>query len=254
MFRINHILKKPEDILPWGNSLHWFGLSDGLLWIETDDGCIYEYTTEHMTLDDDKTRYNDYQLERFVQDFSYVFQMISRSVPREIYEVAEKFIDMIFKWKELHEDDDDDSYDDFYFNEFCTLYDVFGLRGIDSMHLIDGPNIFFIRCESMIKIIWVSDDTDGRWTSPSGFHVMNYDEFVSESERFLNSYLDDMEAMVNRLLVHPLENVDIDYERLAKDLKDRKLVLSQAMKELHGDNEPDMNIMPLFRKMLNEIS
>lgn len=48
--------------------------------------------------------------------------------------------------------------------------------------------------------------------------------------------------------------VDIDYELLAKDLKDRKLVLSQAMKELHGDNEPDMNIMPLFRKMLNEIS
>ena len=34
MFKINHILQRPEKIIPWGDkekSLSWFGLTDGLL-------------------------------------------------------------------------------------------------------------------------------------------------------------------------------------------------------------------------------
>lgn len=254
MFKINHILKKPEDIIPWGNSLHWFGLSDGLLWIEMDEGSIYEYTMEHVTLNNGKTHYNDYQLERFVQDFTYVFPYVSQSVPQEIYDVAEHFTDMVSNWKKLHEGEDDDSFNLFYYNEYCPLYDVFGSREIDSGHLISGPKIFFIRCDEKIKIIWESDDPDDRWTSPSGLHEMDYEEFISETERFLYSYLDDMEANVNKLLVHPLKNVNIDYELLFVNLKDRRPEIVRVMKELYRDDTHDVSIMPLFRKMLKEIS
>lgn len=43
MFKINHILQRPEKIIPWGDkekSLSWFGLTDGLLWIEAGGGII----------------------------------------------------------------------------------------------------------------------------------------------------------------------------------------------------------------------
>ena len=50
MFRINYILKKPNTIGPWGETekhLHWYGLTDGLLWINAGDSVIYEYAEPH---------------------------------------------------------------------------------------------------------------------------------------------------------------------------------------------------------------
>ncbi|MBO7426280.1 MAG: hypothetical protein J6U23_11440 [Clostridiales bacterium] len=43
MFRINYTLKKPGMIVSWGEEakhLHWYGLTDGLLWISAGDSII----------------------------------------------------------------------------------------------------------------------------------------------------------------------------------------------------------------------
>ncbi len=46
-FKINFKLQAPEKIKPFGKkpnySLRWFGLTDGLLWIEVGAQTLYEY-------------------------------------------------------------------------------------------------------------------------------------------------------------------------------------------------------------------
>jgi hypothetical protein len=47
---INFILRELDKISPWGQepelSLHWFGLTDGDLWLTFGNETIYEYSKE----------------------------------------------------------------------------------------------------------------------------------------------------------------------------------------------------------------
>ena len=105
MFKINHILQRPEKIIPWGDkekSLSWFGLTDGLLWIEAGDGIIYEYKEPHFNEWDEPIIYNDYQLSRFLEDFFDTFPFVAESVPDYIYNDIETFDARMEKWKSLY--------------------------------------------------------------------------------------------------------------------------------------------------------
>ncbi len=46
--KINFRLQELEKVMPFGKephlSLHWFGLTDGLLWIDVGTQTIYEYS------------------------------------------------------------------------------------------------------------------------------------------------------------------------------------------------------------------
>lgn len=128
MFRINHILKKPDEIVPWGKSLHWFGLTDGLLWIEAGNSVIYEYTEAR---DDEMGKpiiYNNYQLSRFMEDFFDILPFVAESVPDYLYKDIELFDERINKWDSLHYDLSDEEYDEFYFGIYEELYDPIFLR------------------------------------------------------------------------------------------------------------------------------
>jgi hypothetical protein len=75
---INFKLKELDKMAPWGQepelSLHWFGLTDGDLWLIFGNQTIYEYSKEAMDFWGSKpTPYNDYQLSRFIEDFTRLF-------------------------------------------------------------------------------------------------------------------------------------------------------------------------------------
>lgn len=84
-FKINFELKTDLDkIAPFckkgGYSLSWFGLTDGLLWITVCDKTVYEYSDAALKEWGGESRYNDYYLSRFLEDFSGIFEKLAQPV------------------------------------------------------------------------------------------------------------------------------------------------------------------------------
>ena len=261
MFRINHVLKKPGDIVPWGESLHWFGLTDGLLWIEAGDGVIYEYTEPHFNETDEPIIYNDYQLSRFLEDFFGTFSFVAESVPDYLYNDIETIDERMEMWKALYFDLDDEEYDEFYFGVYDELYATIYQRSFDSGHLVGGPYIGCFRNGDNIKIIWKSDykDENGKsiWTTPKGIYEMKYSDFVNEVFRFYKAFETDMDKQVEIVRDNGIPGVYVDVLGLCRENELRKEEFEQKLGFLksESDSKTDWDrISRLYKRMSNEIN
>ena len=242
MFRINFKLKKPAEIIPWGDShpfIHWFGLTDGLLWIDICDSVIYEYIEEHIDECGISVKYNDYQLSRFLEDFSEILPSVSMSVPKSLYDAIENFEKDTEKWKSLYIDEDDEIFDKFYDEEYEPLTSWFYEHCIGSGHLVQGPLIGFFRCDDSIKIWWSSGNYNQNsiWRYPSGCFEIAYSEFVSEVERFFALFYKEMDKQVEDVIKNGIPGVEVNNEalirenKLRKDGFDQKIVSLRNMKK-----------------------
>ena len=149
MFRINFRIKSPDKIIPFGDNekhLSWFGLTDGILWINAGDKIIYEYSQAAVELWKNEFKYNDYYLSRFFEDISEIFAYIAAPVPRFFYEKINDFPQTANKWNKIYSEKTDDEYYDFLDNKYEFLTAWYYSRMIDSAHLKGGPRIFFFRC------------------------------------------------------------------------------------------------------------
>ena len=93
-FKINFVLRDIDKIVPWGEKrdyLSWFGLTDSDLWIKAGDKTIYEYSGAARKFWECDIRYNDYQLSRFLEDFSRIFEYVRESVPPKYYDIIGGF-------------------------------------------------------------------------------------------------------------------------------------------------------------------
>ena len=264
MFRINYRLKKPSEITPWGGahpSLHWFGLTDSLLWIEIGDSVIYEYAEAHADEHGKPVKYNDYQLSRFLEDFSDILQHVSEPVPESFYDVIDSYESDLELWKNLYADKDDETFDKFYFGEYETMTSWFYERCIDSGHLVEGPHIGCFRCGDRIKILWgnvpsENDDQRSIWKYPSGCVEIAYSEFVSEVERFFASFYADMDRQVGDVVSNGIPGVDVDNDVLVRENDLRKDAFSQKVDSLRSEKASSIDwkvITDLYKRMKTEI-
>lgn len=273
-FRINFILKPPMEIVPWGennNHLSWFALTDAELWINAGKQTIYEYSAaarEHWNCDD--IYYNDYQLSRFLEDFSGIFAHIRESVPREYYEHIDDFVTNADNWNSRYEDDDsvdDDAFMAFYDEKYEPLTEWFQNRIFDSGHLIGGPTIGCFRCEDMIKIWWSDgnytlENGESIWTAPSGEFELSYADFVTEVKRFFGEFYTAMDKQTEIALQMDWDNtpdwgkVYLDKESLAKEHQERKDGFSRAVALLDEDvSETDWDkVREMYEKMKKELA
>lgn len=264
MFKINHILQRPEKIIPWGDkekSLSWFGLTDGLLWIEAGDGIIYEYKEPHFNEWDEPIIYNDYQLSRFLEDFFGTFSFVAESVPDYLYNDIETIDERMEMWKALYFDLDDEEYDEFYFGVYDELYATIYQRSFDSGHLVGGPYIGCFRNGDNIKIIWKSDykDENGKsvWTTPKGIYEMKYSDFVNEVFRFYKAFETDMDKQVEIVRDNGIPGVYVDVLGLCRENELRKEEFEQKLGFLKSgsNSKTDWNkISELYNRMMNEVS
>ena len=103
---INFKLRELDKISPWGQEpesyLHWFALTYGDLWLTFGNETIYEYTKEAIDYWENKpTPYNDYQLSRFIEDFTDLFDKIRETIPEDFYNLTKdlkKFQSDAKKW------------------------------------------------------------------------------------------------------------------------------------------------------------
>lgn len=262
--KINFQLQELDKIVPWGQephlSLHWFGLTDGLLWIDVGTQTIYEYNEDAINYFGSSNRYNDYQICRFLEDFFHTFRYVGESIPEEMYHSLDEFDAKMEKWKECHIDEEDTVFDKFYFDEYCALGEWRWNRIFDSGHLVGGPGIGFFRCGEKIKILWEStyklDNGNSIWTAPKGCFEMPYDEFVLSVTDFYHSFFTAMDRQVQNAVMKEWGNISLDKQRLIKENSERKSAFSKDMSFLTNSNEnTDWNkVKVLYAKMENEIN
>ena len=259
-FKINFQLIDPDKVMLWGDTIHWFGLTDGLLWITAGDKSIYEYSDEVMEYYENKTnKYNDYQISRFLEDFSELFEHISESVPEKYYADPFSFDETANKCLELHYDDEDDLFDTFYDNEYRAFIGWLWDRTMDSGHLVCGPHISCVRCGEKIKLIWFAEEknSDGvnMWSTPKGCFEMPYKTFVSEVKNFFADFFTEMDKQVENAVKKDWGKVKLDKKRLVEEHKERKEMFYQRIAFLDNcDKHTDWKkIDELHKKLLSEL-
>ncbi len=264
-FKINFSLKPLDDITPWGGtkpSLQWFGMTDGQLWITVGENNIYEYSQaaiDHFHCD---LRYNDYQLSRFLEDFSDTFRFVREPIPAALYDRLDTFRDRVHHWNDAQIGDDDDDDDDAYWDLYESLTEWYQRRSFDSGHLVGGPHFTFCRGGENIKICWESNDrldNGGHiWTVPCGVYELPYRAFVSEVERFYTAFFEAMDKQGECALRKDWGAVEVDKAYLAKEHTERKIGFSQAVALLSAPCTPEectdwAKVEALYRKMNEEL-
>lgn len=262
-FKINFILNKPDKIVPWGEypySLSWFALTDGLLWICAGNNKIYEYSDAAREYFGCDIRYNDYQLSRFLEDFSEIFRYIREPVPKTFYDRVGEFGELTDAWKQSHTDDPDDIFDKFYDEEYTALTEWYYNRIFDSGHLIGGPHIGCFRYEDMIKIYWESDYTlengSSIWTSPKGVYELPYIVFIYEVYEFFSSFFSAMDEQVKNAVEMDWGAVRLDKKQLLIENADRKTGFRQKISLLtkpYNSTADWDRIMTVYKNMKREI-
>ncbi|MDE6797838.1 MAG: hypothetical protein K2J36_07500 [Ruminococcus sp.] len=262
-FKINFKLKNINDIVPWeNNDLHWFALTDGILYIQVGDHKIYEYSDS--ALDFFKCdKYNDYYLERFVTDFTEIFRFIREPIPEILYDNIDTFADMAYLWKNMYINKPDDVFDEFYFGEYDTLTEWYCIRTLDSAHLTGGPDISFFRCGDKIKIMWNTDDYavlengENIWTSPNGIYEMYWNDFTEEVESFLKKFCRAMDLHTAFICKNGVSHAEIDIKHLLRSNCNNHVILRQHLQLLLSDDYEKTNfkqILTIYDKMRGEIN
>ena len=263
MFRINYRLKKPNEIIPWGETnktLHWFGLTDGLLWIDADDSVIYEYSEVHTDDNGRPVKYNDYQLSRFLEDFSGVFPYVAESIPEYLYDSVATLERDLHRWETMYLEKSDEDFSRFEDELFEPLSDLFYNRSLNSSHLICGPLISCFRCGEKLKLVWDSDQLNNSnasiWKYPSGTIEMEYSDFVAEVSRFFGAFFRDMDNQVADVVKDGIPGVYIDMDALVRENKKRKDYFGYQVDMLTSEGliYTDWDIVKVsFQKMKPEI-
>lgn len=240
--------------------MHWFALTDGLLWIQAGESTIYEYSQaakDHWNCDE---TYNDYQLSRFLEDFSGIFHFVREPVPELLYDHIADFVEWTHQWKMQYMDEPDERFDAFYDDEYTMLTAWFFLRCFDSGHLTGGPLIGCFRCGDKIKLYWESDylldDGNSIWTAPKGAYEMPYTDFVAEVERCFDTFFTAMDTQVRQAAAKDWGDIHLDTQKMMLEHQIRKDGFRQNIAMLHGtpDAAPDWNkILSLFDQMRNEL-
>ena len=265
MFQIHFQLQELDKIVPWGDenhqSMHWYGLTDGLLWITAGNHTVYEYSQQARNFWNEDIQYNNYQLSRFLQDFSGTFPFICESVPEFIYQNIENFMPITDKWKRIHEDLPDDAFELWYDETYWPLVEWFYQQNsFDSGHLVGGYEIGCFRFQDKIKFWW---DNDGRtlpngqpvWTSQKGCYQMKYTDFIEEVQRFFHAFFQAMDIQVQDAVRKDWGRVQLDKNQLMKNHSITKEGFQQKIDVLSKSPQFPRdwdNISALWQKCLKE--
>ncbi|GAB3932136.1 DUF5984 family protein [Micromonospora vulcania] len=104
MLRIQFELRPLADVSPWGGdqpNLHWFGLTSGWYWIETDRHQMLRYSEQAVRRWDLSRPYPHYYVVRLWEDLLVLRWALAEPVPADIV----RFVDGTFPRREFPDDD-----------------------------------------------------------------------------------------------------------------------------------------------------
>lgn len=241
---INFELKHPNDILPFGRepqlSLSWFGLTDSFYWLDVGNVKLYEYSELFLEKHKDCSRYVDYYLSRFIEDFTEKFEMISESIPDYLYEIVKNYETLaefkeylrIYVEIEKQKSDDEDFWDDKYYEQIKWI----SSRQVFASHLIEWPVIGFFRNNSKISIVWNADyettENIQIWAAGNGQYELDYSEFLHQIEDFRMRFFHEMNKQVEMSIAKDWGDIKVDKMQLIKENRSRKIIFDNQYKLL----------------------
>lgn len=229
MSMFNFALKEVDTIVPFdeglNQSLHWFGLTDGEFHFEFGESKVYEYSDAARTFSKGETsRYVDYYISRFVEDFSNLFGRICEDVPHQLYDLSKDLPVLLLsydKWLNQYLDDVD-----FHLDTSELLFSWLNDRRLDTGHLVHGPTLYFFKHAEKVLIVWDARDQLGNgedvWTSRNGFFEMNYGDFLLEVKSFGDRFFSSMALQVHEAGHKDWKDIDIDKVELVGEHESRK--------------------------------
>lgn len=203
----------------------WFGLTDAYYWMDFTGTQLFRYSDEFIEFHkiNKALPYVDYPFARIFQDFTGIVQTVLRPIPDEIFENIRMFADFtaylntLSDWIEREWNESEEQYDGIYAPARQWIDD----RRLDSGYLIGAPNIYIFRNRDKILVRWIADyHTDEgipMWAAAEGEYVMDLEDFIHSVQQSFRSFALAMDAQVNHVLDHPLENVYIDKIILLKN-------------------------------------
>lgn len=201
-------LKKPIDIKPFGSkgkeSKHsWYALSDSDFSIEMKSETILEYSDAFASSNRMIGKNVDYYFSRFIDDLLAVVRYLHEPIPTQLEcycnnaITINELLNSVNSWIDKYADDvGDDKFDEIVDSTRGWLFD----RMIDMGYLRNSPQIFLVRIDSNVHIIWNSDSVVEDipvWSSESGKTIISYNDFMIEIERIVNYFLHLMQIQID---------------------------------------------------------
>lgn len=261
-FQIHFSLQALEKIEPFGansgSHLSWFGLTDGVLWIEIGDRSIYTYSKQAQQYFDSKTAYNEYYISRFLEDFFAIFPMVAQSIPYELYKEIENFKRDTEDWLTHHESLPEQEFCRFYDEEYLPLTQWYWNRGFDSGHLVAGPWIGCFRHQDKVKILWEGDWIEQAgisvWEYPNATVELNYRDFVEGVELFFCQFFEAMTQQVTQAIEKEWLEISLDKAYLQQEHLQRKEMFGKQVAQLKTEQPTQdwCKIVEFYQKLQRE--
>jgi Family of unknown function (DUF5984) len=237
-------LRPIDQIQPWGEpedpNLHWFGLTDGLYWIQAGEHRLFEYSSiaqAHSGV----PPFCEYQVVRLYEDVIDLAPYALEPVPEELQRYIA--LDESKPW-------------DYYLTKWCESADTsrasedsmnildealpwMGRRTLDSAYLAPSTNIVFWSNQESVHIQWDNRDRllhdCQAWSAQVGSWRLSRMEFVDEVRSFHDRLMEQMEKRVSQVAAGALaEAVRVDPESLRREQDTR----SQSIERNLGQPVP----------------
>jgi hypothetical protein len=260
-------LKDLRDVLPWGEGpdqyLHWFGLTDGIYFLNVGNDQLFRaselilrYWSKQCNSIDLDQPYVDYQVVRLYEDLLDILPDVLDPVPAVVNTLIETSSAQMnwrsgFGW--YFEADENDELDDLY----SQATEWWSFRKLSTLHLTQGPDIWFWRINDTIRIRWDNKqkDIDGiqPWTAISGQYDFTLAVFMQEVESFHSRLMNEMSNRIDVLLKdNPIPDINIDFHGLTKEHDERKTSLESALKR--GPQKTDWDQVLKSNEKLRELN
>jgi hypothetical protein len=238
-------LKNLSEVLPWGEEpdlyLHWFGLTDGIYYMNVGDEQLFRASTavmEHWKKDYHNINVNDvyvdYQVVRLYEDLLEKLIDMLQPVPSEIQQLIatqEKQEHWTTQLREIFESTDSEEIEDLYSvaTEWWNYH-----RNLSTMHLSEGPNIWIWNYGETIHIRWNNElkNVDGiqPWSTVRGDYTLPLEKFREEVTYFHERIMNEMAYRIKKLMTdNPIPHINIDIRSLEKEHEERKNSLNEAI-------------------------
>jgi hypothetical protein len=213
-----------DEIQPWGDELHWFGLTYG--WYDVQIGDHRLFSTV-----DEPTRGVDYQIARLWHDLIEVAPyalaplpdtLIARCARGDGWEdwiacaghspVDGALFDLAVAWWKHH-------------------------RTLDSGHLRDAPCLTLWRVGDDVHARWRTNPWKAdapTWCSPAGDAILDAQQLTNELTRFDRALMAAMRSRIEAVAVWDRHEVQIDLELMRKQHDDQATWLDSRLARMPG--------------------
>ena len=235
---INFSLMPIEKIQPWGKAgdyrLSWFGLTDGMYWIQAGNSTLFEYS--ELARAAGSSRYCDYQVVRLYEDLMDMLPSILEPIPVAFVryiagESAAAWRETYGNWCDRNADSTDD---DGFFRIVESASTWTGRRRLDTAYLSPSTNIVIWSDTESIHFEWDNRKNyfDGKpaWSALHGTYQITRETFMEEIRSFHVRLMAQMSERVKQVISGALSpGIKIDLPGLTREHDQRSRILDEVL-------------------------